>query len=81
MIQAISKEQIFVTNLEQFMGKADEFIKIYYSGVSEENHVRDIIQDLQNLMLDTDLHQLKIDYQYCRERADLFADCDDNAWF
>ncbi|MEA5573644.1 Pb-reticulocyte-binding protein [Calothrix sp. UHCC 0171] len=81
MIQAISKEQIFVTNLEQFMGKADEFIKTYYSGVSEENHVREIIQDLRNLMLDTDLRQLEIDYQDYREQADLLGDCDDNAWF
>ncbi|MEA5573465.1 Pb-reticulocyte-binding protein [Calothrix sp. UHCC 0171] len=81
MVQAISNEQTFVSNLEQFITKADRFIKTYYSGISEENHVRDIIQDLQNLMLDTDLRQLEIDYQYCRERADLFADCDDNAWF
>ena len=31
MIQAINSEQVFVTNLEQFMAKADKFIKIYYS--------------------------------------------------
>ncbi|BAZ37556.1 hypothetical protein NIES4101_34790 [Calothrix sp. NIES-4101] len=81
MVQAISKEQIFVTNLEQFMTKTDRFIKKYYSGVSEENHVREIIQDLQNMMLDTDLRQLEIDYQDYREQADLLGDCDDNAWF
>ena len=42
MIQAINSEQIFVTNLEQFMTKADKFIKIYYSGVSDENHLREM---------------------------------------
>ena len=59
MIQAIDTEQGFVTNLEQFMSKADKFIKIYYSGVSDENHVREIVQELKNLVLDTDLQQLE----------------------
>ncbi|NJO31229.1 MAG: Pb-reticulocyte-binding protein, partial [Richelia sp. SL_2_1] len=40
MIQAINSEQVFVTNLEDFMTKADKFIKTYYSGVSDENHVK-----------------------------------------
>jgi hypothetical protein len=81
MIQAISNEQIFVTNLEQFMTKADKFIKTYYSGISEESHVREIVHELQNLVSDTDLQQLEIDYQdYC-EIKDLLADYDDNAWF
>jgi hypothetical protein len=81
MIQAISNEQIFVTNLEQFVSKADKFIKIYYSGISEENQVREIMQELQNLVSDTDLHQLEIDYQDYQERTDLLADCDDSTWF
>jgi hypothetical protein len=81
MIQAISKEQTFVTNLEQFMAKADSFIKTYYSGISEETHVREIVQELQNLVLDTDLQQLEIDYQHHCEIQDLIADCDDTSWF
>jgi hypothetical protein len=81
MVQAISTEQVFITNLEQFMTKADKFIKTYYSGVSEENQVREIMQELQNLVLDTDLRQLEIDYQDYRERTDLFADCDNSTWF
>jgi sulfur relay (sulfurtransferase) DsrC/TusE family protein len=81
MVQAISSEQTFVTNLEQFMSKADQFIKTYYSGFSEENQVREIIHELQNLMSDTDLQQLEIDYQDYREQADLLGDCDENAWF
>jgi hypothetical protein len=81
MVQAISNEQIFVTNLEQFMTKADKFIKIYYSGISEENKVREIVQELQNLLLDTDLQQLEIDYQHYCEIKDLMSDCDDSAWF
>ena len=72
MIQAIGSEQVFVTNLEQFMSKADKFIKIYYSGISDENHIsplptlreREIMQELKNLVLDTDLQQLEIDYQH-----------------
>ena len=72
MIQAINTEQIFVTNLEQFMTKADKFIKIYYSGVSDENHLsplatlreQEMMQELKNLALDTDLQKLEIDYQY-----------------
>ena len=62
MIQAINSEQVFITNLEQFMTKADKFIKIYYSGVSDENKVREMMQELKNLALDTDLQQLEIDY-------------------
>jgi hypothetical protein len=81
MVQAISNEQTFVSNLEQFVSKADKFIKTYYSGVSEENQVREIMQELQNLVLDTDLRQLEIDYQDYRERTDLFADCDNSTWF
>lgn len=81
MIQAISNEQTFVSNLEQFVTKADKFIKTYYSGVSEENQVREIVQELQNLVSDTDLQQLEIDYQNCCEINDLLADYDDNAWF
>ena len=50
MIQAIDTEQVFVTNLEQFMTKADKFIKTYYSGVSDENHIREIMQELKNLV-------------------------------
>jgi hypothetical protein len=81
MIQAISKEQTFVTNLEHFMSKADKFIKIYYSGVSEANHVREIVQELQNLVLDTDLQHLEIDYQHHCDIKDLMGDCDDTSWF
>jgi hypothetical protein len=81
MVQAISSEQVFVTNLEQFMTKADKFIKIYYSGISEENQVREIVQELQNFVSDSDLQQLEADYQdYC-EIKDLMSDCDDSAWF
>ena len=81
MIQAIANEEVFVTNLEQFMGKAEKFIKTYYSGVSEQNHLREIMQEMNNLVSDTDLQQLEIDYQYRCDRADLMADCDDSLWF
>jgi hypothetical protein len=81
MIQAISNEQTFVTNLELFVSKADKFIKIYYSGISEENQVKEIVQELQNLISDTDLRQLEIDYHNYCEIKDLMADFDDSAWF
>ena len=81
MIQAIDSEQIFVSNLEQFISKADKFIKTYYSGVSDENHVQEIVQELKNLVLDTDLKQLELDYQNYCEIKDLMGDCDDSAWF
>jgi hypothetical protein len=81
MLQAISHEQTFVTNLEQFMTKADKFIKTYYSGISEENQVREIVQELQNFVSDSDLRQLEIDYQHYCEIKDLMSDCDDSAWF
>ncbi|BAZ40292.1 hypothetical protein NIES4101_62530 [Calothrix sp. NIES-4101] len=81
MVQAISNEQTFVTNLELFVSKADKFIKTYYSGINQEKHVREIVRELQNLVSDTDLQQLEIEYQNYRERADLFSDCDDTSWF
>ncbi|NJM21804.1 MAG: Pb-reticulocyte-binding protein [Richelia sp. RM2_1_2] len=81
MIQAIGSEQVFVSNLEQFISKADKFIKTYYSGVSDENHIQEIVQELKNLVLDTDLKQLEIDYQYHCEIKDLMGDYDDSAWF
>ena len=80
MIQAIDTEQGFVTNLEQFMSKADKFIKIYYSGVSDENHLQEIVRELKNLVLDTDLQQLEIDYQHNCEIKDLMADYHDSSW-
>jgi hypothetical protein len=81
MVQAISSEQAFVTNLELFVSKADKFIKTYYSGISEENQVREIMQELQNLVSDTNLQQLEIDYHNYCEIKDLMADYDDSAWF
>ena len=81
MIQAIHTEQLFVTNLEQFMTKADKFIKIYYSGISDENHLREILQELKNLVLDTDLQQLEIDYQHNYEIKDLMSDYHDSSWY
>ncbi len=81
MIQTIEVEQSFVTNLEEFMGQSDKFIKTYYSGVSELWQVREMMESLRNLVSDTDLQQLEIDYQYHCEIKDLMADCDDSAWF
>ncbi len=81
MIQAIDSEQGFVTNLEQFMTKADKFIKIYYSGISDENHLREILQELKNLELDTDLRQLEVDYQHNCEIKDLMTDYHDSTWW
>ncbi|BAY84707.1 hypothetical protein NIES267_42030 [Calothrix parasitica NIES-267] len=81
MIQAIDTEQGFVTNLEQFITKADKFIKIYYSGISDENHLREIVQELKNLILDTDLQQLEIDYQHNCEIKDLMSDYHDYCWW
>ena len=80
MIQAITSEQVFVTNLEQFMTKADKFIKIYYSGVSDDNHVLEIKQELKNLVSDTDLQQLEIDYKHNCEIKDLMSDYHDSCW-
>ncbi len=80
MIQAISSEQVFVTNLEHFMTKADKFIKIYYSGVSDENQVREMMQELKNLVLDTYLQKLEIDYHHNCEIKDLMADYHDSSW-
>ena len=81
MIQAITSEQVFVTNLEQFMTKADKFIKIYYSGVSDDNHVLEIKQELKNLVSDTDLQQLEIDYKHNCEIKDLMSDYHDSCWW
>ena len=81
MIQVIDSDQIFLSNLEQFISKADKFIKTYYSGVSYENHIQEIVQQLKNLILDTDLKQLEIDYQNYCEIKDLMGDCDESAWF
>lgn len=81
MVQAVSNEQIFVTNLEQFMSKADKFIKIYYSGISEENHLTKIVQELSKLASDTNLQQLEFDYQSHCEIKDLMTDFDENSWF
>ncbi len=81
MIQVIDSDRIFVSNLKQFISKADKFIKTYYSGVSDENQVQEIVQELKNLVLDTDLKQLEIDYQNYCEIKDLMGDCDESAWF
>ena len=80
MIQAIDTEQIFVTNLEKFISKADKFIKNYYSGISDDNHLREMIQELKNLVSDTDLQQLEIDYQHNCEIKDLMSDYRDSSW-
>jgi hypothetical protein len=81
MIQVIGSEQVFVTNLEQFMTKADKFIKIYYSGVSDDNSLQEIMEELKNLGLDTDLQKLEIDYQHNCEIKDLMSDYHDSCWW
>jgi hypothetical protein len=80
MIQAVTFEQTFVTHLESFMGKADKFIKFYYTGISEETHLKEIMLAVKNLALDTDLQQIEMEYQEYSERQDLIADCNDSAW-
>jgi hypothetical protein len=81
MIQAINVEEVFVTSLEKFISKADKFIKTYYSGVSEENHICEIIQELKILISDADVQELESNYQHYCELKDLMADYDDSAWF
>lgn len=81
MIQQISFEQTFVINLEKFLSKADKFIKIYYAGVSEQEHIKEIMCEVRLLALDVDLEQLEIEYQLHCDKNDLIADCDDSAWF
>jgi hypothetical protein len=81
MIQAVTFEQTFVTHLEGFMGKADKFIKFYYTGISEETHLKEIMLAVKNLAIDADLQQIEMEYQEYSERQDLIADCDDSAWW
>lgn len=81
MIQQISAIATFVTNLEKFLGKADKFIKSYYAGVSEQEHIKEIMCEVRLLASDVDLEQLEIEYQLQCDKKDLIADCDDCAWF
>ncbi|MBW4604319.1 MAG: Pb-reticulocyte-binding protein [Calothrix sp. FI2-JRJ7] len=81
MIQQISCEQTFVTNLEKFLGKADKFVKSYYAGVSELEHVKEIMCEARLLAIDVDLEQLENEYQMYCDKEDLMADCDDSAWW
>ena len=81
MIQPIHPEQQFVTSLEKFLNKADKFIKIYYSGTTDENNIIEIMQELQNLVSDTELQQLEIDYNYNCEKKDLMIDYFDSSWY
>ncbi|RUT03848.1 hypothetical protein DSM106972_047620 [Dulcicalothrix desertica PCC 7102] len=81
MIQQISCEQAFVTNLEKFLGKADKFVKSYYALVSELLDVKEIMCEVRLLATDVDLEQLEIEYQMYCDKKDLMADCDDSAWW
>ncbi len=81
MIQQISYEQSFVTNLEKFLSKADKFVKSYYAGVSEQEHVQEIMCEVRLLATDVDLEQLEIEYQLHCDKEDLMADYDDSAWW
>ncbi len=81
MIQQISAIANFVTNLEMFLSKADKFIKIYYAGVSEQEHIKEIMSEVLLLASDVDLEKLEIEYQLYCDKNDLLADCDDSAWF
>ncbi|BDA74083.1 hypothetical protein CAL7716_082490 [Calothrix sp. PCC 7716] len=81
MIQQVSYEQSFVTSLEKFLGKADKFIKSYYAGVSEQEHVKEIMCEARLLAIDVDLEQLENEYQMYCDKKDLMTDCDDSAWW
>lgn len=80
MIQ-VDSEQTFVTSLEKFMGKADKFIKLYYSGNSESEDLKEILALVAKLNSDATVEQLEADYLLHCDRQDLMADSDDSAWF
>ncbi|TWH43900.1 hypothetical protein CAL7102_07652 [Dulcicalothrix desertica PCC 7102] len=81
MIQPITVEQTFVTNLEKFLSKADKFVKIYYAGASDKEDIQKIMCEVKALALDVDLEQLELEYQLYCDKKDLMADCDEKAWW
>ncbi|MBE9018575.1 Pb-reticulocyte-binding protein [Chroococcidiopsidales cyanobacterium LEGE 13417] len=80
-LTAPSAESQLVLSLEQFIKKADEFLKGYYAGGNESQDVEKMLKSIRELHLEIDEPALEREFELYRERQDLLNDYNDSRWY
>lgn len=80
-IQAPCASSALVSTLEEFISKAETFLKNHYKKDMSSVDVRQIMQAISNLQLDVDTERLEQEFDLHCDRKDLEADYYDSAWF
>ncbi|AFZ27271.1 hypothetical protein Cylst_5237 [Cylindrospermum stagnale PCC 7417] len=80
MLEPIATEQTFVTNLEKFLSVADNFVRRYYSGESEDLDMTCILEKITDLASDATAAHREFEQELIQERKDLIADYHDSSW-
>jgi hypothetical protein len=80
-IQAPCPLSALASTLEEFISKADTFLKNHYKEDISSIDVRQIMQAINNLQLDVDTERLEQEFDLHCDRKDLEADYYDSAWF
>lgn len=80
-LTAPSAESQLVLSLEEFIKKADKFLKGYYAGGNESQDVEKMLKSIRELHLEIDETSLEQEFELDREKQDLLNDYDDSRWY
>ena len=80
-LTAPSAESQLALSLEQFIKKADKFLKGYYAGGNESQDVEKMLKSIRELHLEIDEPALEREFEMYRERQDLLNDYNDSRWY
>ncbi|MDV2997661.1 MAG: hypothetical protein N4J56_007366 [Chroococcidiopsis sp. SAG 2025] len=70
-----------VLSLEEFIKKADKFLKGYYAGGNESQDVEKMLKSIRELHLEIDETSLEQEFELYCEKQDLLNDYYDSAWY
>lgn len=80
-LTAPSAESQLVLSLEEFIKKAEQFLKGYYAGGNESQDVKKMLKSIRELHLEIDETSLEQEFELYREKQDLLNDYDDSRWY
>jgi hypothetical protein len=80
-LTAPSAESQLALSLEQFLKKADVFLKNYYAGGNESQDVEKMLKSIKELHLEIDEQALEKEFELYCEKQDLLSDYNDSAWY
>lgn len=80
-LTAPSAESQLVLSLEQFVKKAEQFLKGYYAGGNESQDVEKMLKFIRELHLEIDETGVEREFELYREKQDLLSDYNDSRWY